>query len=91
MISQLAQGMTKLDELAFSFAGKQRIVLEDMVFDGGIMVLDRDPHTVELRCNGTRKVIHLTTDEIVNCSIGAQHKIIMALMHFVPHTADLAA
>lgn len=88
MIVQLTKGISKLDELAYTFASKQRIKLEDIVFDGGVILLDRDLHTVELRCNGTKKVVQLTTEEIRNCSIAAQHKIVMALMHFVPHPAS---
>lgn len=89
MIKKIICGMSKLDNLAYSFAMKHQIILDDILFDDGVIDLRRDPHLIELRCGGKKKIVHVSIDEIINCTIDAQRRLEMALMHFVPITSDL--
>lgn len=83
MSEQIMDGLRKLDRLAYTFASKQRFQLEEMIFDDSIIVLDQDTHLIELRCSGKISHLHISTDEIINYSLSAQHKLVMALMNFV--------
>lgn len=84
MSEQLRSGMKRLDNLAYSFASKMRLELEEMIFDDGVILIDRDTHTLAIHCGGSKASVNISTEEIANFSISAQHKLVMALMKFVP-------
>jgi hypothetical protein len=83
MSELIMDGMRKLDKLAYTFASKQKIKLEDMIFDDGELSLDQDQHLIEFRSSGKLSHVHISTDEIINYSPNTQLKLVMALMAFV--------
>lgn len=84
MIEELKNGIKHLDDFVFQFAQKQHIDLEDLIFDGGIIRLNSEPHLLEIRCCGKKVHVNLSNHEIINGSVGTKHKLVMALMTFLP-------